>query len=246
MWGYPPQPGEPGRWGRGRLTCRVRGDAVGEAGGEGGQRRGVHDPREELERRHVPQLAVEPPVGCGRSGRGEMRPTGPLPPPRWTPQRWVTPPLPPPRLPSKILETRRSMTKLMVAMRTPRMKRKYQSSPTRKSCRFTHSRHPAGRGGQQGADTPHPPQTHPPASPPAPRSTQGVGGSHLGPSCGFRGRVSSSAPTPAPSPPPPRPPAQPAAPRGWGAPSRLRFEGTGSPPAWFCFPQPILRPPPRD
>lgn len=48
-----------------------------------------------------------------------------------------------PRLPKWSLVTMMSMVKLMVAMRTPRMKRKYQSSPTRNSCRFTHSKHPA-------------------------------------------------------------------------------------------------------
>lgn len=57
------------------------------------------------------------------------------------------------------LATMMSMVKLMVAMRTPRMKRKYQSSPTRKSCRFTHSKHPrsllraVGQGLQLCSDT---------------------------------------------------------------------------------------------
>lgn len=49
------------------------------------------------------------------------------------------------------------MTKLMVAMRLPRMKRKYQSSPTRKRSRFTPSRHPGG--GKRGGEPPEHPYT---------------------------------------------------------------------------------------
>lgn len=106
-----------------------------------------------------------------------------------------------------------SMVKLMVAMRTPRMKRKYQSSPTRNSCRFTHSKHPVR--GKQGTDLP---------KGPAPGIPLFGWGSHLEPFSGRWGRVSSCAPTPAPSPPPPLP-SPPAAPRGRGAPSRESFWG---------------------
>lgn len=70
-FGGSPQWGRCGEAGVCPLTSRMRCDALGEAGGEGGHGHGVDGPREVLEHQIIPDLLVEPPVGCRRSaGRG--------------------------------------------------------------------------------------------------------------------------------------------------------------------------------